>query len=241
MAEERDSESSPSEGDPPPVHSHLAGIPGAIEVIGEELEDARPISSTMLANALGGWRGMVDSSVPTAAFVTTLLASSHNLALAAWVAIGSGAIMAAWRMLRRESVQQVFAGFVGVGIAAFVAAKTGNPSDFFLPGLLTNAAYALVLLVSVAAGWPLVGLAVGAVIGDPTGWRRQPRLRRAYVIATLMWTGMFATKLVVQLPLYWLGLVGALGVAKIVMGLPLTIVVGWFTYRLLRPELASRT
>jgi heme A synthase len=39
----------------------------------------------------------------------------------------------------------------------------------------------------------------------------------------------------VQVPLYFAGAVAALGVMKIVMGIPLYVAAAYFTYRLLRP------
>ena len=50
---------------------------------------------------------------------------------------------------------------------------------------------------------------------------------------------MFGLKLAVQLPLYFAELVGALGIAKIVMGWPLMLIVGLITYRLVKPALAA--
>lgn len=222
----------------PEVHAHLAGVPGAIEVIGEELIEQRPVGSAALAKALGGWRGMVDSSLPTLVFVVAFLISGQQLNVAVWAAVIAGAAMALWRLVRRQSVQQVLGGFLGVALAAFIASKTGNASDFYLPGLLINAAYAGALMVSVVVGWPAIGLGIGAFTGDPTGWRRNRRLKKAYSLATLLWAAMFLLKLAVQVPLYLMGSVGALGFAKIAMGLPLTILVAWITYRLLRPEMA---
>lgn len=225
-------------GGDPQVHAHLAGVPGAIEVIGEELAERRAVDSATLAKALGGWRGMVDSSLPTLVFVIAFMASGQLLNVAVWAAVGAGALMALWRLVRRQSVQQVLSGFLGVALAAFIASKTGNASDFYLPGLLINAAYAAALVISVLVGWPAIGLGIGAVTGNLKGWRGDRRLKRLYSLVTLLWAGMFLLKLAVQVPLYLMGSVGALGFAKIAMGLPLMVLVAWITYRILRPELA---
>ena len=130
-------------------------------------------------------------------------------------------------------------GFGGVALSAFIASRTGNAADFFLPGLLINMAYGVAFAVSNLVRWPLVGVGVGAATGDIAGWRSDPQLRRAYVIATWLWAGMFALKLAIQLPLYFAEMVGALGVAKIVLGWPLMLLVGLVTYRLVKPALAD--
>lgn len=223
---------------PGEVRTHLTGIPGVLEVVGEELAEQTEVSSGMLANALGGWRGMIDSSIPTAVFVVAYLVTAHDLRTAIWAAVIAGALMAIWRLARRQSVQQVMGGFGGVAISAFVAAKTDSAANFYLPGLLINVAYGAAFVLSAAVRWPLVAVGVGAVLGDPKGWREVPSLRRAYTVVTLGWGALFLLKVAVQTPMYFLNLVGPLGVVKIAMGLPLTALGAWLSYRILRPELA---
>ncbi len=219
---------------PRPHHVHM---PAAFEALGEELSSDIPVEKTMLANAIGGWRGIIDSSVPSLVFLIVYLTTQNKLTLAIWAAVIAGAIIAVWRLIRRQSIQQVLAGFFGVAISAFVASKTGSAVNFFLPGLLINVAYGLVLAISVLVRWPLIGFMVGAATGDPTGWRADPGLRRAYSAATWVWVGMFFARVVVQVPMYFLNLVGILGVTKIVMGWPLTLLAGWLTYRLVKPAM----
>jgi len=214
-------------------------LPGPIGSLGEELRSDIPIQNSMLADAIGGWRGIIDSSLPSLVFVIAYLTTSQNLTISIWCALGAGAVIALWRLLRRQSLQQVLGGFGGVALSAFIAGRTGNAADFFLPGLLINLAYGLAFAISALVRWPLVGLGVGAATGDLTGWRKDPQLRRTYYIATWLWAGMFGLKLAVQLPLYFAELVGALGIAKIVMGWPLMLIVGLITYRLVKPALAA--
>ena len=186
-----------------------------------------PTRSVVGAESLTQARHRWSLSSPT--FTT-----SQNLTISIWCALGAGAVIALWRLLRRQSLQQVLGGFGGVALSAFIAGRTGNAADFFLPGLLINLAYGLAFAISALVRWPLVGLGVGAATGDLTGWRKDPQLRRAYYIATWLWAGMFGLKLAVQLPLYFAELVGALGIAKIVMGWPLMLIVGLITYRLVK-------
>lgn len=229
----------PTEAAPRLTHPSPVPLAGGFGSLGEELRTDVPIQSGMLANAIGGWRGIIDSSLPSLVFVIAYLVTSQNLTIAVWTALGAGAVIALWRLLRRQSLQQVLGGFGGVAISAFVAGKTGNAADFFLPGLLINVAYGMAFVISNLVRWPLIGLGVGAATGDPTGWRKDPELYRAYRLATWVWAGMFLARLAVQLPLYFLGLVGALGVAKIVMGWPIMLLVGLWSYRLIKPALAD--
>jgi hypothetical protein len=151
-------------------------------------------------------------------------------------------VLAAIRLARRESPRQALSGLVGVGIAAFVATRSGKAEDFFLPGLLANAAYATAFLVSIAVGRPLVGVIVTKLDGEGERWREDPLRLRAFTRATWLWAGLFLTRLVVQLPLYLAGAVVALGVARTAMGLPLFGLGIWLTWRLVRrpqPPLAD--
>lgn len=193
----------------------------------------------LMAQAIGGWRGLVDSSVPSTVFLVVYLVNGHVLTSAVWAAVAAGAVIAVWRLVRRQSLQQVVSGFVGVAFCAWLASRTGNAADFYLPGVLLNVAYAIGLSVSCLVGHPLLGYAVGAATGDVTGWRDVPEQRRAYTLATWMFTAMFALRVVVQVPLYLAHAVGALGVAKLALGWPAFALAAWFSYRLIRKARAE--
>ena len=76
-------------------------------------------------------------------------------------------------------------------------------------------------LVSAAVRWPLVGVIWHGINGSGQGWRRNPRLLRAYTWATLLWALMFAARVVVQGLLYRYDEETWLGIARLAMGYPL--------------------
>ncbi len=138
------------------------------------------------------------------------------------------------RLVRRETLQFALAGFAGVALAAFVADRTGRAEDFFLPGLLLNAAYAAAYLVSIVIRWPLIGVILESIEGHGREWRKDPGKVRLYTRASWIWVGVFLTRLAVQLPLYLAGALVALGVAKAAMGVPIFAIAIWLTYLVLR-------
>lgn len=211
-----------------PVDDHTLGIEH------ETIKDVEA-ERALLARAIGGWRGLFDSGAPAAVFVLVYLVSGSELSIALWSALGVAGLVMIWRLIRRESLQQVLAGFVGVGVSAFVASRTGRAEDFFLPGLLINIAYGTAFFVSILVRWPLLGIVVGLITGEGLSWRRQPTVRRAYAAASWIWVGVFFSRVLVQGPLYLAGSVGALGVARIVMGWPLFLGAAYVTYRVLKP------
>ena len=190
--------------------------------------------TVLLERAIGGWRGIIDSGVPTLVFVVAYLGRSVGAAVAA------GLLIVIWRVVRKEPLQQVFAGFAGVLISALVANWTGRPEAYFLPGFLQNLAYGSAFLISIIIGWPLLGVVLGYFTGEGTTWRQDRPLRRIYAAASWIWVALFFGRLVVQVPLYLAGAVGALGVVKILMGIPLYIAAAYFTYRLLAPIWAAK-
>ena len=183
-----------------------------------------------LIKAFGGWGGMLDASLPGLAFVLVYTAFDRNLRLALIVALVLGGVFAVIRLVRRDPLQNVIGGFVGVAIAAVIANATGRAEDFYLPGLFINAGYAVAYLVANLVRWPLIGVIVGLAAGWGTTWRQDPILLRAFTRAGWVWVGFFALKLAVQLPLYLAGKVVALGIARVAMSWPLWLLVLWLTY-----------
>jgi hypothetical protein len=110
----------------------------------------------MVLDQLGGWRGMLDATVPTIAFIVAN--GIGGLRTGIWAALGSAVLLFGLRLVRRESVQQAVSGLFAVGVAVAIAAATGQARDFYVPGILRNAALAVVLLGSVVLRRPLVGV-----------------------------------------------------------------------------------
>jgi len=188
----------------------------------------------LMASAIGGWRGLIDSSLPGAVFILVYLVTSSDLRKAIWAAVAAGVVIALLRLVRRESLQQVLSGFIGVAFAAWLASRTGKAENFYLPGLLTNAAYALGLAVSCLVGHPLLGYAVGGATGDLTGWRKVPEQRRAYALATWMFVALFLGRIIIEGPLYLAGNVAALGIFKLVLGWPAFALTAFAAYRVIQ-------
>lgn len=193
------------------------------------------IDRQMLDQAIGGWRGLFDSGLPVVVFLAVYTLNDQVLRPALIAALATAGAIALLRLARRESLQQVFGGFLGVAISAFVAGRTGRAENFFLVGFLTNVLYGGAFLISILVRRPLMGLIVGGLRGDTAIWRTDPRLRRAARTATWLWVGMFGLRLLVQLPLYFAEAVGPLGVARVIMGWPLFLLTAFLTYQVLHP------
>ncbi|WP_305095199.1 DUF3159 domain-containing protein [Prescottella sp. R16] len=183
---------------------------------------SEPRQQTIL-DQLGGLSGLVYSTLPILAFVPAN--SIWGLAPAVWIALGVAAAILVWRIVRRGPIQPAISGFLGVGVCAFIAYRTGDAKGYFLFGIYTSLAYAGVFVISILARWPLVGVIWGYLNGHRNAWRAHPVAVRAYDIATLAWALVFAARFVVQNRLYDADQTGWLAFARIAMGWPLTGVV----------------
>ncbi len=185
-------------------------------------EDAAEQRSPSILEQLGGVAGLVSSTVPVIVFVVVNALTALQPAL--FAAIASAVAIAVWRLVWREALQPAISGLIGVGICAFIAYQTGEAKGFFLPGIWYSAGLAAVFLGSVLVRWPLAGVIWHGINGDGQGWRRDPRLLRAYSLATLLWAAVFGAKFLVQGYLYNADETTWLAVARIAMGYPLAAV-----------------
>lgn len=183
--------------------------------------DEEPQEKTLLEQ-MGGISGLIQSSVPVLVFV--LLNSLFGLTTAIWGSLGSAALIAVVRVVRKEPLQPAISGFFGVGIAAFIAYRTGSAKGFFLFGIWASLVYGSVFLASMAVRRPLVGMLWSFVNGHGTAWRSDRKAMFAYQIATLTWVLVFAARFIVQRWLYNEDQTGWLAFARLAMGYPLTAV-----------------
>lgn len=212
-----------------PADEERRRAPGWMEAIATD-DRFRP------ADALGP-AAFLDAGLPLALFTVVYIAGGRNLTLSLWVALGAGVLLGIIRLIRRERLMNVVAGFVGLGIAAFMANRTGKPEDVFSWGFLVNIGYGLAYLISIIVRWPLLGVLVGFATGQGTSWRDDPALLRAYTKASMLWVAMFVLRLGVQVPLYLAGesQLGWLATARLAMGWPLFMLVAYLSWVIIRP------
>lgn len=219
-----------------------AGEPAPEERVDEgapTVDTVEALVRRQLSQALGGRRGMIEAATPTILF-TIMWLSTKELRLALVVSIGAAVLMLAVRIVQRSTVQFCVNALLGIAIGWFFANRAGAAGGsvedqalaYFLPGILYNGAYTVVLALTCLVGWPLVGFIVGSVTGDPTSWHGDRQLVRLSSRLTWVLAAPCLLRVVVQGPV-WLGgssgtidpdtAIALLGLFKIGMGWPLQL------------------
>jgi hypothetical protein len=172
-----------------------------------------------LGELIGGRRGVIDASVPGITLVIVDTFASLMWAIA--VSLAAAVVLAAIRAIRHEPLRQTAMGLLGLAGAAALAAFTGQAKEYFLPGILINAGYAVLAVGSIVVDRPALGY-VAAMLDRGYGhWQQHPPLRRAATLATAMWAAVFGLRALVQGYLYLHGHVHWLAPVRLGMGLPL--------------------
>ena len=224
-----------------------------------DTQTVEAVVRAQLSRALGGRRGMVEAAVPTITFTFTYIATKE-IALAIALSVGFALVMLAVRLAQRSSVQYVLNALFGIGVGCFfvwLGGRNGGDASqqalaYFLPGLLYNAGYAVVMVLSILVRWPMVGLLVGAVAEDPLEWRRDAQVVKLCTRLTWVLVLPCVLRVLVQGPIYLGGraaddadaYVTALGIAKVAMGWPLQVaalaVMVWLLARNRTPVVSDR-
>ncbi len=192
-----------------------------------------------LSKALGGRRGMAEAAVPTILFTLTWL-TLRDLDLALKVSVGAALVLLAIRLVQRSTVQFVVNALFGIALGWYFvhrsAAAGGSEQDqalaYFLPGILYNGGYAVVLAFTCLIGWPLVGFMVGSITGDPTAWHQDRPVVKLCSRLTWLLVAPCLLRVALQAPVWLAGSSGSidpdtavavLGVSKIALGWPLQL------------------
>lgn len=184
--------------------------------------------------SIGGVRGLIEAGLPAASFLVAFLLAD-DLGPALIIALGIAAVFSAARLLQRGPLVQSLSGLAGVGICAVAAQATGDGRDFYTPGFLINFGYIIGFTASILLRWPVMGIIFGFVRGEGVEWRQNSLRRRRYALATWIIIAIMASRLAVQLPLYFADSIAALGVARLVMGVPLYAMALWIGWMVTRP------
>jgi hypothetical protein len=185
------------------------------------MTDTRTPIAALLARA-GGVRGLVYTALPVTTFALTN--SMAGLRPATVAALSVASIILAWQLLRRESTRPALFGFAGVAVCAAFAFITGKAKDFYLPGIWMYLGLAIAFTVSILIRRPLVAVGWAWVTGRDGTWRRVPRVRLAFDIATAVMATASWSRFLVQYYLYDTDQADLLAVARIAMGWPIFLV-----------------
>ena len=186
-----------------------------------------------ILDALGGKKGLLDSGLPAVLFLI-IFNISDDLQVALYGAIGTSIVLTIIRLAMKDTIQHVISGLIGVLFCAYLANRSGNASDFYIPKLLTNLAYGSAYLIANLAGWPIIGVILGPLLGENFLWRKNPQRKRAYMRAGWLWVAMFFGRIAEQYPIYKSGNVNLLGTVNLAMGYPLFIATAWGTWMILK-------
>jgi hypothetical protein len=185
----------------------------------ESTENGYELNRKSLLDSIGGPLGIAEAVLPATLFSLSY-ALTQDALTAVVLAAGSSVIFILVRLIQRKALTQAIVGALAIALAAFLALREGGQAaDYFVPGFITNASYGTVMLLSVLIGRPIMGYIAQLLFGIKD-WRQDKRTYRRLRLVTLIWVGFFASRLGVQLPLYFSGLVEALALSRAIMGAP---------------------
>lgn len=226
--------SAPESNQDEPTPTFAESLAAAVKQTGlGQLKPGETPSARSLLAAVGGIRGIVESIVPSIAFLAIYL-TTHDLLIAVLAPALIALVLVVARAGARSSMSSAVTGAILLAIAVVLTLVTGRAVNNFVPGMVVNALFLVVVLASILARWPIVGLIVGVLFGDATGWRKDVAKRRILTMATWLWVGLFAIRLAIEVPLYFMDNVAALGLARLITGVPLYALCLWATWLLVR-------
>lgn len=190
-----------------------------------------------VVDSIGGIRGVVESVVPSLLFLLLFLITK-DLMLTVEISLGLCVAEMAVRLVQRQTVIGAISGSVMVLVCLFAAYKSGDARNYYLPGCILNAVFAVALLVSQCVRVPGIGLFVEFVRTMPMsdyrrwyhGWHDDARLLRAYTTVTWVWIALLVVRDSFQIPLYLVNNVTWLGAIALALGVPGFALTCWVSY-----------
>ncbi len=205
-----------------------------------------PDGGFSVMETIGGRLGIIESVAPTLVFmIAYIVLRSVVVPVICSAVLSLG--FCVYRLVRHQKTGSAVMGLLLAAVCAVSALLSGEARNYYAPGFVVNAFWLIVLLVSLAARTPGLGLIV-QVFNQPleggfSAWRRRwtenPALYRAYRDSTWMWVGLFALRLALEIPLWAMKMSTALGVVRLLTGIPLFALVVWLTWVIVSPAVKN--
>ena len=178
----------------------------------------------------------LDSFLPLLVFLIANPLFGVNIALGAALAVTG--VFAVFRIIKKESLVYALGGLGGVLLAGIFVKLSGSDTGFFLPGLISGAITVILCTVSVVVNRPLVAWSSFIARRWPLAWYWHPKILPAYNEVTILWAVAFAARLVLEFWFFQREAVSALGLTRVFLGWPYTVIllIASYVYGLWRLE-----
>jgi hypothetical protein len=170
----------------------------------------------------------LDAIVPPLVFV--IVNSMFGLTYAIIIALILSSTVGIYRLIRKQSGIYALGGSLGILLAGGFAFLADNASNYFLPGIITNAFVLLLSIVTLIIDKPLAAYASHLTRGWKLDWFWRKDVKPAYREVTFMWSLFFMIRTIIQVTLFLSDNVDALVWANTLMGLPVTVAVLVLSY-----------
>lgn len=205
----------------------------------KESDDGYQLDFQSLLASVGGVQGLIESTLPGFLYVVTF-AIWGNLTVSITTVAVAITLLTIRHFVMKRPFSQLLGSLIGIALAIYLTLRPGGQAgDFYLKDFWTNGIYGSVLLLSVIVRFPIIGVMVGLLTNQGLSWRKDRRKVRFFDLVTMLWVGLFATRLAVELPLYFAGNIVTLGFVKLVLGLPFYLTMIWVSWLLLRKVISS--
>jgi hypothetical protein len=131
----------------------------------------------------------LDAIVPPLVFV--IVNSMFGLTYAIIISLILSSTVGIYRLIRKQSGIYALGGSLGILLAGGFAFLADNASNYFLPGIITNAFVLLLSIVTLIIDKPLAAYASHLTRGWTLDWFWRKDVKPAYREVTIMWSSVF--------------------------------------------------
>ena len=142
----------------------------------------------------------LDAILPPLIFV--IVNSIYGLTTAIIVALIISATFGIYRLVRKQSGLYALGGSLGILIAGGFAFLANNASNYFLPGIVTNAFVLILTVVTLIIDKPFAAYASHLTRGWSLDWFWRKDIKPAYREVTYMWSLFFLIRTIIQVTLF---------------------------------------
>lgn len=170
----------------------------------------------------------LDAILPPLLFI--LVKSSFGLRNAIFVSLMLSLVFTAFRLFKKQSPVYALGGIIGISLSALFAFFSSNISNYFIPGIISNAFVLVLSIATLMIDKPLAAYVSHLTRGWKLVWFWRKDVKPAYREVTWMWTVFFIMRTIIQVTLFLQNSVDSLVWANTLMGLPFTIAILVISY-----------